>query len=141
MLTLFSFGPKRKGFTLVELLIAMAIVGILAAIAIPSYQKSVVRSKRVSTQEFMLELANRQTQYFADTRSYGSRNAAGSVDDLHMTVPTAVSAQYTITAVPDNAAVPPTYLITATPVATGSQVSDGALTIDHKGAKTPADKW
>ncbi|HEX5539768.1 MAG TPA: type IV pilin protein [Methylophilaceae bacterium] len=124
---------KAKGFTLIELMITVAIIAILAAIAYPSYTEYVKRGHRSSAQTYMLDLAQREQQYFLDSRSY-----ADSVSALNSSTPDSVSEFYTITiAVGDG--LPPSYTITATPV--GSQISDGNLTLDSTGQKTPADKW
>ena len=59
-----------NGFTLVELLIAVAIVGILAAVAFPSYTDFVARSNRTEAQRELLRIANMQEQFYVDTRAY-----------------------------------------------------------------------
>lgn len=59
-----------NGFTLVELLIAVAIVGILAAVAFPSYTDFVTRSNRTEAQRELLRIANMQEQFYVDTRAY-----------------------------------------------------------------------
>ena len=57
-----------------------------------------------------------------------------------MTTPASVSTFYTITIATTNGP-PPTFTITAAPIAGTGQFSDGNLTIDQTGAKTPSDKW
>jgi type IV pilus assembly protein PilE len=61
-----------KGFTLVELLISVAIVGILAGIVYPSYTDSVKRSRRSEAMVELVRVANMQEQYFADNRTYAT---------------------------------------------------------------------
>lgn len=106
--------PKR-GFTLIELLVAVAIVGILAAIAYPSYSQYIVRSNRSAAESHLLSLANKQEQYMLDHRQY-----TAVVNDL-LPAPGDVARNYTVTIAVDNAATPPAYTITATP--TGSQAA------------------
>lgn len=124
-------GKARRyaGFTLIELMIAVVIVAILAAVAYPSYQDHLRKGRRAAAQAFMLEVANREQQYLLDARSYTS-----ALSDLKLTVPTEVSPFYTVTIAA--ASPPPTYTITATPVAGSPQASDGVLTLTHEGNKT-----
>ncbi len=128
---------KQTGFTLIELMVTVAVVAILAAIALPSYQQYIIRANRSAVQQFMLDVANRQEQFMLDARSYTATIGAGG---LNMTPPAEVAGKYTVT-VAAPAATPPTFTITATPVAGGPQAGDGNLTLDNVGAKTPAAKW
>jgi type IV pilus assembly protein PilE len=59
-----------NGFTLIELMIVVAIVGILAAIAYPSYQESVAKSKRADAQGALIGLASALERHFTETNSY-----------------------------------------------------------------------
>ncbi len=61
---------KRNGFTLIELMIVVAIIGILASIAYPSYTDYVARSNRSEGQRELLRIANLQEQFFVDNRAY-----------------------------------------------------------------------
>lgn len=123
-----------RGFTLIELMVTVLIIGVLAAIAYPNYTEYLKRGHRVAAQTHMLELAQRQQQYFLDTRTHSS-----TLEDLAAT-PESVSDFYTLTVVVD-ANPPPSFVITATPKASTVQANDGVLTIDNTGNKTPADKW
>lgn len=70
-------NKRNHGFTLIELMIAVAIVGILAAIAYPSYLDQVRKSKRSDARSLVLQTANRQERYFTTHYEY-----AGSMKDL-----------------------------------------------------------
>ena len=60
-------ASKHTGFTLIEVMIAMAIIAILTAIAFPSYQNYITRSSRSAAQTELLELANLQEKIFLNT--------------------------------------------------------------------------
>lgn len=128
----------QRGLTVVELLIVMAIIGILAAVAYPSYQNYMRKAHRSAAQTEMMKIADRQTQYLLDARNYAVGPSA--LTDLNITVPGDVATRYSIAvknaANGDTPSTPPSYTILATPVAGGSQVSDGAMTLSHTGVKT-----
>jgi len=134
-------GP-RGGFTLIELMITVAIVAILAAIAFPSYAVFMKRSRRGDTESAMMDIAQREQQYLLDTRTYAPNVAA-----LNTTVPADVTAYYTIqicqTAAPCAApgGAPPTFVVIATPIAGSAQAGDPTLTLDNTGVKSPANVW
>jgi len=131
-----------KGFNLVELMIVVAIIGILAAVAIPQYSQYVVRGNRAAAQAFMMDAASREKQYLLDARSYLAVSSTADWSTLGIAVPTDVSRSYTIT-VNALAGPPPSFTITATPVPGSQQANanDGNLTLDDAGVKGPAGKW
>jgi len=130
-------SKKARGFTLIEVMIAVAIVGILAAIALPSFQAHLRKGRRADAQAFMMDLANRQQQYLLDARSYALD--AAFVTTLGATTPTTVATYYTLTVTPAAATAPPTFTIHGTPFAGGPQAVDGELTVDNVGVKQRND--
>jgi type IV pilus assembly protein PilE len=66
---------RRRGFSLVELLIALAIAGILASIAIPGYGAFVTRSRRVEAQIALIEAMQQQERYFNQHNAYAAYTA------------------------------------------------------------------
>jgi type IV pilus assembly protein PilE len=134
-------SPSR-GFTLIEIMIVVVIVGILVGIGYPSYRNQVIKGNRAAAQGYMLSLSGREEQLMLDSRAYkaAANNAALTGPAGFIPVPAEVSKFYNLKIEISNAA-PPTYLITATPIAGATQASDGILTLDNTGVKTPAAKW
>ncbi len=129
-------GPRcASGFTLIELMIAVVIVAILAAIALPSYTQYIIRGKRAAAEAQMMDIANREQQYFLANRVYADTATLGCA------LPSDVSANYGCGIVVDNVGPPPTFAITLTP--SGSQASDGWLSLDNNGTKGSqySGKW
>ena len=102
---------KTAGFTLIEVVIVVAIVGILAAIAIPSYQNSVQKSRRAEAKDALMNVAARQERWFLQHNQYVASGAptdtldiigAGVTDngfyDVTISNPCGDSSCYTVTA-------------------------------------------
>lgn len=128
---------KNYGFTLIELMISVAVLGILAAIAYPAYTDQIRKARRAEAQAALMNISARQQQMLLDTRSY-----AAAIALLDVALPATVTRVYDIT-LTVGAAVAPTFTATATPVALSAQASDtcGVLAIDQAGTKTPPNCW
>ena len=127
----------QRGFSLIELMIVVVIVGILSAIAFPAYTRYVVRTHRAAAQAYMLDLSLKQTSYMADSRSYADLTTLIGL----VPTPAEIHSRYTFT-MPDPAlTTPPGYTITATPKTGSSQVGDATLVLTNLGVKTPASLW
>lgn len=131
-----GFGvPRRRGFTLIEVMITVVIISILAAVAYPSYMEYVRRGNRSAAQTFMMTIANRQEQFLLTNRTY-----TATISDLGgLAQPSETTGRYTFAV---TLPTPTTYTITATAI--GNQVPDGNLgdlVLTSAGVKTPAEKW
>lgn len=67
---MYNKKASRAGFTLIELMIVVAIMGIIAVVAYPSYQSSVQKSRRAEGKALVMDASNRQERRFADTNAY-----------------------------------------------------------------------
>jgi len=130
--------PRSRGFSLIELMVVVVVIGVLAAVAYPSYRTYVLKGNRASAQAFLMDASQRQHQYFLDNRSYAPDLATifGSASPI----PAEVSPYYEIT-VATAAGPPPTFVITATPHGKQIASSEPTLTIDQTGTKTPSTSW
>jgi type IV pilus assembly protein PilE len=126
---------KASGFSLIELVVAIAIGGILVAIAIPSYNQSVRKSRRTEAKTALVDLAGREERFYNTNNNQYDPGAAPA--NLGYTTYTPVgNGYYNVTVTANNAATPPSYLISAAPVPGNDQAKDttcGYFSIDNTG--------
>lgn len=126
-------GLGTLGFTLIELMMVVAVISILAAIAFPSYQNYVDRAKRTDGKNILMEMASRQERYYFDNNSYttdptelGYSSDPATSPEGHYTV--SISNQPT-------GDIATGYTLTATPAAPFSDPDCGNLTLNSRGVK------
>lgn len=126
------FSRRSDGFTLIEVLVVMAIAAILASIAWPSYTEHVVRAKRAGARAVLLEGAQYMERQYVHSNSYGSVTLPAR---LQTSPPDAGSgaAHYTVSV---SASTTYAYTLTAAPVA--SEPTCATLTLAHTGARQKA---
>src|SRR3981189_2400005 len=113
---------SAKGFTLIEVMITVAIVAILAAVAIPSYTDYITRSKIQEATSTLLSMRVKMEQYFQDQRTFIGACAAGTV------APLPAGLKYFTIGCSNQAAT--TYTVTATGIA-GTDMAQFSFTIDQ----------
>lgn len=140
---------RTSGFTLVELLMTMLVLGILLSIAIPGYKDYMIRANKSAVKAVMLEIASRQEQYVMISGTYGT------LTQLGYSVPAGVSAVFEIQLTPGTNTGStvtalqglPTFTLTASGKANTIQAGHPAagaatqLSINQFGLKLPLNEW
>jgi len=137
---------RSGGFSLVELIIVIAIIGILAGVAIPSYNSYMLKSRRVDGTAFLIEVASEQVRFYSEYNrytntmselGYGTEDTADSEEGMYTV---------TITTEANNSR----YSLTAAPAAGSPQLKDtacGSFTLNSSeqrsvsGTASAADCW
>jgi len=130
-----------SGYTLIEIVVALAIVAILASVAVAAYTSQVQKSRRTDARSALLDLAGREEKLFSTTNAYSATPSDLGYAPVGTPFPITVgSGYYTVSVAapdPNQAAGSPTYLITATAV--GIQANDAqclTLSVNQLGAQT-----
>lgn len=137
---------KATGFTLIELMVAVAIVGIIAAIALPSYQATVRKSNRAEAKTELNDVAQRLQRCYTLYAKFNDATCGIYTDLTDANFYTTRGGQYYVIKIDvPNAGDPPetTYKLTAK-ADKAPQTEDAGckeLTLDHTGATAPAVCW
>lgn len=128
-----AVGLKQWGVTFLELMIVVAILGVLSMIALPSYNEYLNRSRRSEARESLSDFAARQEQFFTDNKRYATtigelRRAAATENGYYIISITSVS----------------TFAYELTATAQGSQANDtkcATMTLTSRRSRTPGECW
>lgn len=121
-------NSRIKGFTLIELMVVVAILAIIASIAIPSYTEYVIKSRRAAAAGCMMEMAQFMERYYSTNMTYvgATLPATACVQDTSRYYGIALNGTTTATA----------YALQAAPTSAQSDGKCGTLGIDQKGTKS-----
>lgn len=123
-------STRERGFTLIELMVVVAIIGIIASIALPSYTEHVRRTRRAAGAACVMAVAQQMERFYTARMTY-----TGAVADTSMCQDSAL-AFYNVAANPNGRA----YTVTAAP--RGAQAGDacGTLSVNQAGTQSPANR-
>lgn len=147
---------KQSGFTLMELLIVVAIIAVMVGIGLPSYRGYAARANRSQAQQLVSLIGNKQAQYFLDARAYTASLDASGINIATVNATTGANAlyegwmcgppllastacsngNYTVSVSMDATVLNPNFTITATPKSTGTNSAEAALVLKQDGTKT-----
>lgn len=116
---------RQRGFTLIEMMVVVLIIGILSAVAFPSYVSYVQKSRRFEAQAALYEVAARMERYYTEKNSYADAEDPSGTSHYDISFVSPPAQTYVIQAIPQ-----------------GKQGEDecGTLTLAHTGAYTPVTK-
>lgn len=134
--------PQESGFTLIELMIVVAIIGIIAAIAYPSYMDQVQSTRRADAQGALVTFANAMERFYTQNNSYIGADGGTSTISNTLTAPDA-SVFASVSPTDGNAVynlriynlTANSYELRAVPIAGGPQAGDGFLQLSSNGAR------
>ncbi|WP_363797861.1 type IV pilin protein [Lysobacter firmicutimachus] len=132
-----SFARLSRGFTLIELMVVVAVLAIIVGIAVPTYQDSVRKSRRGQAKADLAEAAQAMERYYTINNTYVGANLSTLFSNPPQS-PKDGTAQYAISF--DGAVTATSFRLQAVPSATTGQSKDkcGTMTLSNTGVKGPA---
>lgn len=124
---------QTRGFSLIELMIVVAILGIVAMVAFPSYQSYVLKGKRAEARIALLAAVQLQERFFTTNNTYTTNLAAAGIPSYSGT--NSNSAAYTISVVAGGAGIATSFTAKATPALPFSDPACNILTLNQAGTK------
>ena len=137
-ITIMNVISKQKGLNLIEIMIVIAIVGILASIGYPLYQDQMERTRRADGKAKLLEVIEAQERFYSANNRYTTTLA--SIGYTTVPVPSE-EGFYLVNATICPGPIALTQCVLCTATAQGVQAADGNLTLDSRNNKTPASHW
>jgi type IV pilus assembly protein PilE len=126
----------NRGFTLIELMMVLAVIAILSAISYPSYQRHIIRGNREAAKAELVQMSAQQEKIYLNSDAYTGSITAGytgiATGGLGRTNGMTSNSKYTL----NLTTAAQSYTITATPVIGTIQAGDGILTISSDGSRT-----
>jgi type IV pilus assembly protein PilE len=129
-----AYHHFERGFTLIEMMVVVAIIAILSAVAWPSYLKHVAKTNRIAAQGCLSEYANYMERYYTSNLRYDQTPAGVANADPHLDCQTQIARNYTLAPASGSTS----FTVTATPttVQLNRDGMCGTLTLNHRGART-----
>lgn len=127
---------KSQGFTLVEVMVVVVIIGILVSIGYPSYQEYTTRTSRSDAHTALLRMADMQERYYLQNQAYAPDTKIAELGGA-----TTKEGYYTLNVSAANA---DSYTLNAVAVTTGPQANDTpclTITLTSAGQRTPVGCW
>ena len=133
---------RRAGFSLIELMVTVAVVAILAAVAVPSYRQYVLRANRVDATSALLRLASNQERFYLQNNTYASEGLMDDAPPAGLGIDGTERGFYDLSMDPAVGGYTSGYIATATVASAGNQRDDAdcaSFTVNEQGLRTALD--